>query len=60
MKKYRVVETIKNIVFEDLNYDEAHQCMATLVDSARQGLEVEEYEWLPQEAKRLGRDPDLH
>ena len=60
MKKYRVVETTKKIVFENLNYDEAHHCMATLVDSGRLGLEVEEYEWLPQEAKRLGRDPDLH
>jgi hypothetical protein len=60
MIKYRVVETTREIVFECLSYDEAHVCLANMLDSGRTDVTVEEYEWLPQEAKRLGRDPDLH
>ena len=60
MIKYRVVETTREIVFECLSYDEAYMCLSNMLDAGRTDVTVEEYEWLPQEAKRLGRDPDLH
>ena len=58
MKKYRIIT--KEILVEDLgNKDEAQTIVQMYAD---QGViaEFEEYNPLPPEAKRLGRDPDLH
>ena len=56
MKKYRIIT--KEILVEDLgNKDEAQTIVQMYAD---QGViaEFEEYNTLPPEAKRLGRDPD--
>ena len=65
--RYRVI-TIKDtdlfiekeIVAENLDEEEAQTVVAMLQDQhPKQKYDIEEYNWAPN-AKRLGRDPDLH
>ena len=53
--RYRIVA--REVLVENLTQDEAMIVMATYEDQGRTGLVMEEYD--PQ-AKRYGRDPDLH
>ena len=50
----------KEIVADNLDEQEAREACAILQDQQPlQKYDIEEYNWAP-EAKRLGRDPDLH
>ena len=61
--KYRVYTqkyAWKEIVADNLDEQEAREACAILQDQQPlQKYDIEEYNWAP-EAKRLGRDPDLH
>ena len=61
---YRIRDTDlfieKEIVAENMDEEEAQTVVAMLQDQhPKQTYDIEEYNWAP-EAKRLGRDPDLH
>ena len=60
MQKYRVVKTNVECLYDNLTEDEANYALANLVDLGNFGCSIEKYDWSPPEAKRLGRDPDLH
>ena len=60
MQKYRVVKTNVECLFDNLTEDEANYALANLMDVGTTGCSIEKYDWIPPEAKRLGRDPDLH
>ncbi|SVC34956.1 uncharacterized protein METZ01_LOCUS287810 [marine metagenome] len=54
--RYRVIS--RETIHDDLaSYDEAFQCLQCLEEQGRLHLEIEEYD---PDARRLGRDPDLH
>ncbi len=58
MKKYRIIT--KEILVDDVSDQE--QAMTIVQMYAERGVmaEFESYNILTSEAKRLGRDPDLH
>jgi hypothetical protein len=60
MQKYRVVKTNVECLYDNLTEDEANYALANLVDLGNFGCSIEKYDWSSPEAKRLGRDPDLH
>ena len=53
--RYRIVA--REVLVDNLTQDDAFTIMATYQDQGRTDLVMEEYN---PEAKRLGRDPDLH
>ena len=53
--RYRIVA--REVLVDNLSQDDALTIIATFEDQGRTGLVMEEYN---PEAKRLGRDPDLH
>ena len=53
--RYRIVA--REVLVDNLSQEDAFTIMATYEDQGRTGLVMEEYN---PEAKRLGRDPDLH
>ena len=53
--RYRIVA--REVLLENLTLEDAVTIMATYQDQGRTDLVMEEYN---PEAKRLGRDPDLH
>ena len=56
MEKYKIISTM----IEHLDKDEAASVLLQLqTENPGKKLEVQKYNWSP-EAKRLGRDPDLH
>ena len=58
MTRYRIFT--KEVLVENVN--DLEEAMTVVAMYADQGViaEFEEYTTLPPEAKRLGRDPDLH
>ena len=53
--RYRIVA--REVLAENLSQEEAFTIIGNYEDQGRTGLVMEEYN---PEAKRLGRDPDLH
>ena len=53
--RYRIVA--REVLVDNLSQEDAFTIMATYQDQGRTDLVMEEYN---PEAKRLGRDPDLH
>ena len=53
--RYRIVA--REVLVDNLSQEDAFTIMATYQDQGRTDLVMEEYD---PEAKRLGRDPDLH
>ena len=53
--RYRIVA--REVLVANLSQEDAFTIMATYQDQGRTDLVMEEYN---PEAKRLGRDPDLH
>ena len=74
MLKYKVVQkcnlhsltgvisrrTDANIFAEGLTEEEAIYIKDNLVSSGEEDVHIEEYEFISQEHRGLGRDPDLH
>ena len=53
--RYRIVA--REVLADNLSQEDAFTIMATYQDQGRTDLVMEEYN---PEAKRMGRDPDLH
>ena len=53
--RYRIVA--REVLLENLTLEDAEYTMGVYHDQGRTGLVMEEYN---PEAKRMGRDPDLH
>ena len=53
--KYRIV--VREVLVDNLSQEDAFTVMATYEDQGKTDLVMEEYN---PEAKRMGRDPDLH
>ena len=53
--RYRIVA--REVLVDNLSQEDAFTIMATYKDQGRTDLVMEEYN---PEAKRMGRDPDLH
>ena len=59
MIKYRVIN--KKVLVEDLNIEEALMTIDVLrANNPDVIYDIEDYNWVNHEGKRLGRDPDLH
>tara|TARA_B100000780_G_scaffold253248_1_gene200770 strand:+ start:87 stop:257 length:171 start_codon:yes stop_codon:yes gene_type:complete len=56
MKKYKIIKTIE----EHLSYDDAWSILTNLEDVGELKLEIQEYEFIPPEFRKMGRDPDIH
>ena len=57
--KYKIIR--KDIVCHTMHEYEAHEMLMQLRDSTPDiEYEVVKYDFIPPEAKRMGRDPDLH
>jgi len=56
MKKYKVIK----IIAEKLNYDDAWTILTNLEDVGEKKIEIQEYEDIPLEFRRMGRNPDIH
>ena len=59
MIKYRVINKVVHA--DDLNIEEALMT-ADILRANNPGViyDIEDYNWVSPEGKRLGRDPDLH
>ena len=53
--RYRIVA--REVLLENLTLEDAEYTMGVYLDQGRTDLVMEEYD---PEAKRMGRDPDLH
>jgi len=60
MLRYRVIHTNVECLFDNLTEEEATYALANVIDAGKEGCTIERYEVPSPEAKRLGRDPDLH
>jgi hypothetical protein len=59
MIKYRVIK--KEPVFQHMDQEEALSCISQLRENdPHSEYDIEDYDWIPPEKRRLGRDPDLH
>jgi len=59
MTRYRIIHT--NIVCDGMLYNDALLTIEQLKDAhPDDDYDVEEYNFVPPDAKRYGRDPDLH
>ena len=57
--KYKIIR--KDIVCDNMDGNVAQETLAQLRDcNPNIEYEVIEYDFVPPEAKRMGRDPDLH
>ena len=57
--KYKIIR--KDIVCHTMHEYEAHEMLMQLSDPNPDiEYEVVKYDFIPPEAKRMGRDPDLH
>ena len=59
MIRYRIIHT--DMVCDGMMYDDALLTLQQLQDTNPDiEYEIEEYNYVPPDAKRYGRDPDLH
>ena len=59
MIKYRIIHT--NTVCDGMSYDDALSTLQQLRDAYPDyEYDIEEYNYVSPDAKRYGRDPDLH
>lgn len=59
MIKYRVIE--RQTIWDGMDKTEATEMLIALRSTKpNQRFDMEEYNWIAPEGKRLGRDPDLH
>jgi hypothetical protein len=59
MIKYRVIK--KEMIVDGMDKEDALNCMMTFHDLNPKNIyDIEEYNYVINEDKRMGRDPDLH
>ena len=59
MIKYRVIK--KEMIVDGMDKEDALNCMMTFHDINKKNIyDIEEYNYVINEDKRMGRDPDLH